>query len=381
MFKVAALQAWVAGGGLLVCAGPRLARDERFRPWLPARWGQSRMNGPDLLAARYRTGRTRIAYTPLTPVPDRAPRSFLGRGAESLALSARWGQGTVIALGFDPATTAFANWPGRESLWRDVAAQGIRVPSITQTVQAAEANRVWNGGGSGSFAASVLRAPGLSAPAFGYIGAFLFAYLLLLVPVNYLVLKRMDRRELTWLTVPLLVALFSGLAYGFGYRLKGGDLRLNTASIIEMGAGNGQASVATSAGIFSPRRTSYDIAVADREALLFDPTLWDGNGGNAGQNYAPLFVSQEMNEAQTRDTDISMWAMRVVGARTNTQMGNGVDARLRIENDDVVGTITNRTGAPSTMSAFCWAACANPLAGSRIASAARSVGGRRPIPE
>ena len=39
-----------------------------------------------------------------------------------------------------------------------------------------------------------------------------------------------------------------------------------------------------------------------------------------------------------------MWAMRVLNARTTTRLGQGVDARFRVEGNDLVGNVTNQTG-------------------------------------
>ena len=341
--QVAALQTWTAGGGLLVCGGPRLQTDERFRAWLPVRWGApGAPSAPDPLAARYRTARSQITYAPLAPVPGRGARPFLGARAGNVALAAPVGRGTLVALGFDAATTAFADWPGRLDLWRDVAARGVTTPAVTAAIDAPTLR--WNNGGSATFSQSVLRAPGLSAPGFGAIGAFLLAYLVLLVPVNYAVLKRLDRRELTWLTVPVLVLLFSASAYGFGYRLKGGQIRMNVASLVEMASGSGQATVLSSVGLFSPRRTSYDVSLAGDEALFFDPSTSRFGGSGEQNDYAPLSVSQEPGESRARSTDVSMWAMRVLNARATTRLGRGVDARLHVQRNDLAGTLTNRTG-------------------------------------
>ncbi len=335
--QVAALRGWVTGGGLLVANSPRLPGDERFRDWLPARWGPAQPLSVDLLAARYRTswdksGATGILYNPLTPLPGARP--LLPNGPQALAVYRREGRGTVVALGFDAASPGFAAWPGNERLWRDVAARGITTRGVARALDEDEVR--WT---RSSFATAVMRAPGLRAPSFGYIGLFLLAYLMLLVPVNYAVLKRLDRREWTWLTVPILVTLFSLGAYAFGYAIKGGQMRLNTATIIEMGPTSGQGEVTASAGLFSPRRTSYDVSLADAQALLFDPEMW-----NRGQNnYAPLIVGQD-GGAHARDADVSMWAMRVFGARTTANFGKGLQVRLRAERGDIVGTVENQTG-------------------------------------
>ena len=330
-----ALRGWVAGGGLLVVGGPRFGGDERFRGWLPARWGQPLAGGgPDLLAARYRTPPSQVALSPLKPLPDARAVAGDARVAAFRAL----GRGTVVALGADAAAADFAAWPGAPRLWRDVARRGVTGRSVARAMDGTD--NQWIGS---SFAGSVLRAPGLRAPSFGAIGLFLLLYLVLLVPVNYAVLKRLDRREWTWLTVPLLVLVFSVGAYGFGYAIKGGQTRLNTASIAEMGPGDGRASVTAHAGLFSPRRDAYDVSLDDRNGLLYAPQIM-----GQGQDATPLTVSQD-DGARVRDAEVAMWAMRVFSARTTTQMGNGIEVRLSQRavgpgNRMIEGTVGNRTG-------------------------------------
>ena len=61
--------------------------------------------------------------------------------------------------------------------------------------------------------------------------AFLIAYLLLVGPVNYFVLKRRGRKELLWVTVPVLALVFSGVAYGLA-RGSRGDTEAATAGVV-----------------------------------------------------------------------------------------------------------------------------------------------------
>ena len=61
----------------------------------------------------------------------------------------------------------------------------------------------------------------LALPPIGGLIAILGGYILLIGPLNYLVLKRLDRRELAWITMPVLIAVFAVSAYGFGTALRG----------------------------------------------------------------------------------------------------------------------------------------------------------------
>lgn len=333
--QIAALRGWAASGGLIVVGGPRLAGDDRFRAWLPARWGAPRPEGFAPLAARYAPSAglpaLPVTVTPLTRAANARP--LRDEATAALGLQQDWGRGTVVALGFDAASTAFAGWPGAEAFWKDVAKSGIAARSVGRAIESDD-NR-W---ARSQFPSAVLRAPNLRAPSFGSIGLFLLIYLLLLVPINYAVLKRLDRREWTWITVPLLVIVFSVGAYGFGYSIKGGSMRLNTVTIVELKAGDGRGAVTGSIGIFSPRRASYDVALTDADALLSGPDLWD----RMRERTAPLVVRQDSGAAAL-DADIAMWAMRVFSARTTAEMGRGVDVTLTRQGDTVVCRVTNRT--------------------------------------
>ena len=58
------------------------------------------------------------------------------------------------------------------------------------------------------------------------------AYILLIGPISYFVLRRIDRRELAWVTAPILVVLFTACSYGIGRTMKGGDVIVNEISVV-----------------------------------------------------------------------------------------------------------------------------------------------------
>ena len=99
-------------------------------------------------------------------------------------------------------------------------------------------------------------APALDAPGADVVGLFLLAYVLILVPINYLVLKRLDKKEWAWVTVPALVVVFAVTTYGVGYAAKGSSVFVNRAAVVETTAGERQAGLYTELGLFSPHRTS-----------------------------------------------------------------------------------------------------------------------------
>src|SRR5207244_11612599 len=70
---------------------------------------------------------------------------------------------------------------------------------------------------------------------FGWVAFFIFLYILLIGPGDYLFLKRvLKRMELTWITFPIIVVTVSLLAYYAAYLVKGKELRVNKVDIVDV---------------------------------------------------------------------------------------------------------------------------------------------------
>jgi hypothetical protein len=179
----------------------------------------------------------------------------------------------------------------------------------------------------------------LDAPPAGAIGLFLLAYLICLVPVNYAILKRRDRKEWAWVTTPAIVLVFSFLAYGVGWGIKGGQLVLARAGIVEARVGSRVALAESYLGLFSPRKASYDLTVASPDATLSHWNAW----AERGSETLHLVEGETWSAAHL---DVGMWSMRILRADLPLELGEGLIAdwqgtaqpwRIR------AGSVSNRT--------------------------------------
>jgi hypothetical protein len=175
----------------------------------------------------------------------------------------------------------------------------------------------------------------MEAPPFALIGSFLFAYILCLVPINYAVLRRRDRKEMAWLTTPAIVLVFTLLAYLIGYGMKGGRILLARAGLVEGWSGTSTAMAQSYAGLFSPRKTSYDLALDDPSAFLSDASLAPNE-----RNELKL-VREETFRAEGAGVD--MWSMRVFRIDLPVNLGQGVAVRWNGTGPVRDGVITNNT--------------------------------------
>jgi hypothetical protein len=96
---------------------------------------------------------------------------------------------------------------------------------------------------------------------------FLVLYILLIGPLNYIILNRINRREWAWVTIPALILIFSVLAYGLGFNLRGNVATLNRIAVVQSWHDSDRAQVDELVGLLSPRRSQYSLAAEGADML------------------------------------------------------------------------------------------------------------------
>ncbi len=191
----------------------------------------------------------------------------------------------------------------------------------------------------------------LRPPDLRLIVAFLLVYLVLLVPVNYFVLRKIDRRELAWITTPVIVLLFTVGAYGIGKWTKGSRLILNTVSFVETSGAQTAAEATSNLLIFSPSRTSYQLALGDTGLMVADAAFQGSDVDQYRRQQSRQSESLALNIAGSTITadniNVNMWDFRQLVMSHRVDLGQGFTANLRkgkpASTPRATGTVTNHT--------------------------------------
>src|SRR5690606_1256610 len=94
---------------------------------------------------------------------------------------------------------------------------------------------------------------GVKLVPFSLVFLLVVVYILLIGPGDYFLVKKvLKRMEATWITFPLIVLIFSGVAYYLANWMKGDEIRLNQVDIIDVDASSGFVRGTTYANVFSP---------------------------------------------------------------------------------------------------------------------------------
>ncbi len=320
-----ALRGWLAGGGRLVIAGGTA--------------GPATLSGfPDTILPYRPLGTTEAAPESLASVLGEIPetatdvlalsgeliggRALATVGDRVVAAERPYGSGLVTLIGFDPATPWISDSSAAEGLWRRLlpprSSSGFVISDDNQLISA------------------VSQLPVLALPPIGGLLALLGAYILLIGPVNYLVLRRLDRREWAWVTMPLLIVVFAVGAYGFGAALRGSNVIVNEVAIVRGAPGATDGTAQVYLGVFSPSRETYQLSVPGG-ALLSAPLSGDVFGGEQAATSLDVLQGEP---ARIRNLSVGFGSLRAIRAETPTTVPL-VEADLELVDGRLTGTIRN----------------------------------------
>ncbi len=251
---------------------------------------------------------------------------------EGLILLARrdHGAGAIDFIAFDAGLNPFTRWDDNARFWTSivgaetVGARGIVVRDSRQANDAISA------------------IPGLEPPSMLQVLAFMLLYILLIGPANYVILRKLDRRELAWLTIPVLIAGFTGCAYLTGFQIRGSAPIVHHLAAVYVPPGAETGRVTQVVGLFSPRRTRYDVWIEGAAAREIDSTPYSGATGR------PLRVLEKADGATVADLRVDVGDIQsfiAVGyastppIESNLRLVNDAAGGLRLEGAVRVGDI------------------------------------------
>ncbi len=195
------------------------------------------------------------------------------------------------------------------------------------------------------FANPLTNIPSLDIPSVLLVMAFLFAYILVVGPLNLLVLKLIDKQSLAWITVPTLIILFSCTAYLFGLVSRGRKVIVSEITLLRSQPVGQVALIDSYVGIYSPLRRRYDVQLPDRHLGM---PLQTQSYGGSNINPAMLWVEQGP-PTYVRDLNVDVGAMKGFSMHT-LEPWPGVEANLVLSESGkgvyhIEGTIVNRSNA------------------------------------
>ncbi len=321
-----------AGGHLVIAAGENrdlLLRDGFLMQMLPCALGPNRVVdlGRELLGV---TGRDRAMVTRL--VPGNHVRIIAkDRSGNPLAVRQDFGAGAVTVLAFSLRSSFCrkqANFRSSGRLLPDPAYRRWRswinpVVRRTHDFLQAQAKQDIRRCGYNYLNQTATK----HIPRRKYIFAFLVVYLLVLVPLNYILMRGIKRIELAWLATPFLSLVFFGGAYWIAFRNLSTNISITDISIMRM-ADNGLGGNFTMSLIHNPSYSDYDLGFTDpcQVPLYLRSDTFPGIDDDTTYNH--LFTENNEHGIFLAHQKISFNTSRTFESSGIARMGKGIRLQL-----------------------------------------------------
>lgn len=245
------------------------------------------------------------------------------------------GDGRLTFLAFDPAVAPVADWDGADAFWK-----GLLRPRLDSSRMGLPPDLNPRQMESAQIVNALSQIPALDLPSIRLLAALLGAYIIAVSPLNFIVLRKLNKLHWAWASTIALIAVFAAGAYGLGAHIRGNDVIVNAISVIQ-----GDGTARTYVGLFSPSKSSYEVEVggAGGNPVLLSamPASLDPFSSAGGTGSGTMVQGEP---AVVRDLGISQWASRYFMAEHHAADAPRVTADLRFEGNSLVGTITNPSG-------------------------------------
>jgi hypothetical protein len=266
--EVSALKGWVVSGGMLVFLGGAsvpVLQDARWRPFLPVASIQ-RTNVTSLPAIERLAGSPAPAgtFSIAYGSPATGALSRFSAAGRDLIVEKRVGLGSVAFMAFDPFQPPLKQWKGLFKLFRN----GLEIDRslerrmyvIRQMGRAEEANYYPS--------VDVIDSPfDVKLPSMGTVLLILMAHLFVAVPLNFMVMRKLGKGELAWVTTPIISILFAALFFRLASGLYEAGQSTRSQGVLLASSLHSTALFRGSTELFIPRGGVYDLRLQNTESV------------------------------------------------------------------------------------------------------------------
>lgn len=322
--QLEALRLWVLLGGQLVIGGGINAEQTLagVGDMAPVELGALRPDVSLDSLLRLNPPQGQVGQLPATTVNEvqlRADAQVLDDAG--LLAERRHGAGRVVFAAFD--LNALRAWQAEALFWSQIVGP---LPTFDPA-----ASYRWQ---NDDVMRNALQLPELSLPSFWVLLLFLGGYVLVIGPVNFLVLRRIGRSDLAWVTTPVLVVVFLLGTYLVGVVLRGTDAQVTQLAVVQSFEGETQHKVTAFNGIFSPNRREYLIGFPARSLVSYGRDRFGSSTADT-----PIVYTESATEV--RDALIDVSALRTFASESTVDGGAAVSSSLSRSARTVEGTVRN----------------------------------------
>lgn len=270
--EVSAIKHWVMMGGTLVFNGGSLTpifNDPRWAGVSPiANCRATSAPAPSILKLQ-----EQVTLVDSTLAPGAAVDQT--EGGRIVQARRGYGLGTVVALSYNMFEGPLRKWDGRSNvIQRLIRLSEQKKQNLDRTIRPGNILNSFDSNGYGSIAPTFTGTPiegspfQAKLPDMGQVFLILFLFWLVVVPVHFFILGKMNRRDLAWFTAPLISIGFASIFFTFAKDLYSASLSRQTSGNRYFAVGEKTGIFEGSQQFFFPRFGSHEMKMENVEAII-----------------------------------------------------------------------------------------------------------------
>lgn len=268
----------------------------------------------------------------------------VAEGSTALVVKMAKGNGSVSVAAFDLGLEPLSGWVGRTSFSEKLLQK--LMPDLYSNPYYSKDIHMNNN----MYAVdnSLRNIPELPKANTRNILILLIAYIILVAPLNYLILKKIDKREWMWLTVPATSLVFAFIIFMTGFGTRMNEPIVNIINIVEFGS-NGSATPKSFAGVFTPNKSDIRVEAADGmniKPIALNMYEQRGSAINTDDKKEKQIVTKVTVSPKTivEFYRTSVWSMKTLVLSNNENLSGKFDIKINHTKNAYQGTVTNKSG-------------------------------------
>jgi hypothetical protein len=347
------------GGGLIVIGGP--AWQQSLKPLPPALvpgvvTGTRVLSGLSGLGSIAGNPRTAGGRTVLSVLSQPRGTILASQNGIPLAVDDAVGQGHILYLAFDPNLAPMVHWPGAAGVLSRLLIESNPESGGRPNPQQGSAFLVTSQGIPGNVGAAT-ELDNLPSPALSWIIGFVALtslFILILGPLSFLVLGRLRRRELAWISVPIGAIVCTGATFGVAGVVRDRAVLVNTMTVVTLDGSSASRPVNIYAGLFAPIPGNYRVSVTNPAYVssiaanpyeMYFASSFGGRSASSSQYLSSADVRLQEGEPAAVDfLRMDTWSMHNAEISTTVKVPGTVQNSLHVDSRGYIsGWVRNGT--------------------------------------
>ncbi|MCG7342704.1 cupredoxin domain-containing protein [Sporosarcina sp. ACRSL] len=336
-----ALLNWVRSGGVIVFGGSDHVAAESgiFSEYLPLTVNGKKTIGPEV----FNEWMGREDFDQSIPISttqlNADSKAVYTKDDDILAAIKPLGKGIVLQTAFSVGDEPFSKMAGASAVWSnllDKAEQTRIAGGMTPYYYDPMESLRWTIGNSNELFPSFK----VSAPLL--FGVIIF-YIIIIIPVLYIILKRKDKREHAWWIIPSISVVVSVFIFAYGARDRIGQAQIQQTSAFDVNqdgslSGYFVESILTNKSgdfVFSaPKETTMSTYTPYSMGIFGPPSM-------VGNSHKRALIERSATGSNLHLRDIGYWDVATVYGQTTLEPIGNFDIALTVKDKQLTGEITN----------------------------------------